>query len=583
MGQAGNLVHNSNPALGFVTFTRDAQNRPVSVVSSDNVTLLHFDYSVVNKTTLTDAYNRKIVMHFGIQVPGLTTLLDTSLIGDATLGDPLMRWQYAYTGFSANTLALLTAVSAPNPSGNMMGVTQNIPYDTNLHLAQVTDAEGRPVNYATSAGGTSLSIPAVDANTPGLAWTQLLNGTGTTLMLDAGAQDANAAQTTLTRDPTETYEPGVMTNPLNQQVTLSYETPPAAQPCGNLKSSSEPTSTGGILTTTATYDYTTFALGRLASAQSGAKTATNFTYYQAGDPPVNGISQPVGLVKSVFSPTPGTAGTGSQVTTTYAYTALGNVASVTLPAPNSAVGTVMYKYAYTGGGKSEALGEPTSVLDPNNNTTTFHYDSRGNVTAVIDANGYETDFLYNLADQLTETIYPATTANAALRAYTIATYGYLGGPVNQSNLYNEKLAPYDASGTVFRNVTRTPGKEDETTQVSGNTPTVANTFDNLYRPHSFSYFPQAGAAKDHQPGLRQCGQCQQDQLPARRRDLRHDERQLRRRVQSQDPPRRPGPDHDLPTRQPGEPGQQRTGQALQRRQRSSELSVRRVRSRHACA
>ena len=104
------------------------------------------------------------------------------------------------------------------------------------------------------------------------------------------------------------------------------------------------------------------------------------------------IAQAKGLLKSVSSPTPGTV-SGTSVTTSYTYSALGNVLTVVMPGPNGT--NVTFTFGYGTGGtctKTEGLGEPTTITDPNSNVTHFRYDTQRNVSAVIDALGYETDF-----------------------------------------------------------------------------------------------------------------------------------------------------------------------------------------------
>ena len=125
-------------------------------------------------------------------------------------------------------------------------------------------------------------------------------------------------------------------------------------------------------------------------------------------------------------------------------------------------------------GTPEALGEPTSVTDPLNRTTSFAYNAYGYLTSVMDALGNVTSMEYNDAGQLTKTTYPITNQTGSGQAYTKNTYLYVGGPCNKTQLYRE-------DGTLEREVNRTAGAEDETKSVTGSVVKTAAVYDNQYR------------------------------------------------------------------------------------------------------
>ena len=275
---------------------------------------------------------------------------------------------------------------------------------------------------------------------------------------------------------TSPYLPTQVTNRNGQAVNATYDN------YGSTTSSDAPVNDSQRLTVLTSYLYTDFALGRVDNITVGAKTPTNFTYY-TGNMSVNSVPQPNGMVKTVRSPMPGVqdgGAMGAQVTTTYVYTALGNVSSVMSPAPNgtlNATVTTSYNYVADGGfAKTEALGEPLTTTDPNGNITHFRYDTHGNTLSVVDPSGNETDYTYNYLDQVTKVTYPPAILGGA-RAYVLYIYTFSDntGPLKSTQLYNE-------AGVLERQSSRTAGSENETTQVSGSTEAVSTTLDSLYRP-----------------------------------------------------------------------------------------------------
>lgn len=150
---------------------------------------------------------------------------------------------------------------------------------------------------------------------------------------------------------------------------------------------------------------------------------------------------------------------------------LGNVSTIIGPGPNGPTGTTV-SYAYTNASVTvPALGEPVSVTVTgtapagpptiNTQTSTFTYDSRGNVLLETDASGYTTNFVYNLADQQTSVIYPATIVGGG-RAHTDTFYQYLGGPASA-------VVVYDENGNAVREVDTAYNAEGQVTSITGST------------------------------------------------------------------------------------------------------------------
>ena len=106
------------------------------------------------------------------------------------------------------------------------------------------------------------------------------------------------------------------------------------------------------------------------------------------------------------------------VTTRLAYTPLGNVAALSLPAPKEiskdsrALATVAYAYSYAVQSETHwmAIRRPrqktnlSPALTPSRHITRWRWDAAGNCIAVIDANGARTDYAYD--DLGTSELYP---------------------------------------------------------------------------------------------------------------------------------------------------------------------------------
>ena len=400
----------------------------------------------------------------GDAVAGDICLLTVSQIG-AVLAQRGDLWRYAYQ--DAGYGPFLVSVSAPPPSGAGNYATHQIAYtigsNSGGYVSSLTDADLNTRAY-TYHDASSADVQVQGAGgQAGETWTQITTG------LDNGSKDALNKQDTISyNDGNNPYSPTQVINKNNQSAQMTYDA------MGNVTSTTVPVN-GNLLTTGYGYDYTHLALGQLTSIQVGTKTPTTIAY----DPNT-------GLINQVGTPTPGTSGTGDHVYTTYAYTALGNVATVTMPAPNNSGQPVQIAYNYAsdisiatfdqpgGVSQNEALGRPLTVTDPMGHVTHYRYDARGNVIAVITTvNGVprETDIAYNVADQPVQVMYPAT---ALGRKSTTTTYSYPGGPATATTLYDEP-------GNQARQTTATLGGEGQAKAQTGSVEHSSAVLDGLSR------------------------------------------------------------------------------------------------------
>ena len=406
-------------------------------------------------TSITDPYHRTVNYVFGQTNGGYC------LTGVSQLGSTAPQWQYDYTAI--NGWPLLSSVGAPDPSvipaaGSTAAIpilTHPISYYPDGRVATLVDANGNRRLY-TYAGGTQVQVYS-----PGGAlvdhWTQASGQLNNAM----GYTDANnASNSVVYNDPANPYRPTQFTNrnPGNPQtVSATYD------PYGNTLTTLA-SCNGGFVQTNYQYDYATFALGMLSSVQTqGMAGSVHYSYY------------PNGLVQTVTTPSPGYG--LILPTTTFYYTALGNISTIMKPGPNATGQTVSIQYNYLydpldGTRQTEALGQPLTVTAPDGGITHYRYDAHGNCTAVIDALGNRTDFVFNAADQLVSTILPATGQTGTGRAHTDITYQYVGGPAIATKAFDES-----GNTAPIRQVGQTSGKEGEGLAQTGNTEQASFSYD----------------------------------------------------------------------------------------------------------
>ena len=499
LSQVKNLVGHS------VFLNRDASGSAYRVLSITNdaatpLALLSFTYApsglLASVTDSISAANPAGIRQVAYTFTGGNLSAVSQIAAPGAAGLPT-RWGYGYTPSPTNGQPLLIQVQAPNPaSPGTLASTYTDYYDTGA-VAEHIDATGRVKSYAYNGSQTQIQADNADGSLA-QSWTQKQN-TGSKNQ-DAGVVDAKGKATSIAYSGTPSpYLPSAETNRNGQTASVTYD---PANSYGNVATVLSPRN----VQVATTYQYPAdFPLGQPASVQESilngsspgdTKQPTSFTYYGTGDVPTDGGPAGTinGLLKTVSSPQPDstTASPGVPVTTTYSYDSLGNVTQMTGPNANGLM-TVAYNYTSDGSfSQAEALGEPLTVTvsgpDAYGNTTTaithYRYDMRGNRIAVIDPSGYETDFAYNLADQLTDTLYPATGDSGTGQSKTSIAYQYVGGPDSTTTVYDE-------SGSVFRQVGNVYDAEGEVLSVQGNTYPVLNAYDGRGRVKSVTYYGQS--------------------------------------------------------------------------------------------
>lgn len=407
--------------------------------------MLTLAYSGGKLATATDVYGRQISYVFSPVSGTMPSMLQSvSQIVASGASNPPAHWTY---GYDVNKGQQLSTITVPSPTGSGNS-TATINYDSIGRVSSLVDANGNQRIYTYNSGTTVVQVKD-SANNVALSWTQKFN----TSRLNTGITDAANHSTTIAYNSTTSpLKPSSVTDRNGHVTTYTYDS------FGNVLTITTPR-----FTTTYTWSYTNFPLGRLVSIQEGSKPATTFTYYE-----------PSGLINTVTRPEPNN-GVGT-TTTTYTYDNLGNILTVVAPGNNASTSIATTLNYTTDGGYSQLarIRQPLTITDNLNHVTHFRYDSQGRTTSITDAIGNQTTFTYNLAGQLLTTTYPATGQTGSGNDQATKAYLYLGGPLTSTTFYNE-------SGTQVRQITHAYGAEGESLSVSGSTEAVTNTYDALYR------------------------------------------------------------------------------------------------------
>jgi YD repeat-containing protein len=229
------------------------------------------------------------------------------------------------------------------------------------------------------------------------------------------------------------------------------------------------------VTTTYTYSYATYSTGLLTKVQEGTKSPITLSYTTRGE------------LQSVSAPRPGTVGGSQTVTSSFTYSTLGNLLTMTTPGnPSTVVNgvdqgiTISYNYTSDGGyGQAEALGQPIRILrsEPNATPVSLRYDAQGNLlttTAWAQSLSFgfpiQASYGYNLANQLDSATLPPPNTGALPGSTVLIDYAFVGGPtVNVSQV--------DSNGNTLNQISYSYDSENRPVQVSGSTETLLFSYD----------------------------------------------------------------------------------------------------------
>ena len=302
----------------------------------------------------------------------------------------------------------------PHPNGSGIGVPLSFTYDDKGRQTSATDGNGNVRSYNYDPDSSNLydpdTYPSMERQPTRVRVTVSKNGNVAAIYthkIDAegrstGMVDNSGASTSIEyNDSQHPSRPTATVDLANRRTTMTYDD------YGHLTSLTTPRG----VTTTYTYAYNVWAMGRLMSVQQSAngssKPARTFTYYE-----------PSGLLNTVTGPHPNGSGT---VTASFIYNAGGDVTSVTTPGNNATPDSVT-EFSYTLDGdysQPAKRGQPLAIRDNLGHDQHLRYDARGNVIASWDALGNRSDVSYNLADQALQVLAPATGQSGPGRIRTL--------------------------------------------------------------------------------------------------------------------------------------------------------------------
>lgn len=426
-------------------------------------------------STVSDCYGRQVNYTFTNSL-----LSAVSQVAQGSAAAPA-RVSYGYAGILSFGVVspLLDRVTAPSPTGTGSS-TSTVTYDGTGMVTSFTDPNANQHAYVYGSGQTQVLVKS-PTGVVCASWSEKYDALNRLTGTVDGAGHSDQIAYGDSRSP---FKPTQVTDRNGNAVACTYD------PFGHVTSLTDARS----VTTTFTWDYSKFALGRLMKVQGGTNQPTPRT------PVTLTYKEPSGLVLSITSAAPGSSAGGATVQSVFDYDALGNLLSASAPGNNaSAANTTYFSYASDPGdaahgvpaySQAAAVGEPLAITDNLGHVTHLRYNSRGLLLSVFDALGHETDMGdatpahgggYNLADQPLLVTLPATGQTGSGHGTRTRTYLYPGGPLVGT-------AAFDESGGAVRHVTYSYGPDGETLGVTAtdNSQPATYAYDALYRLKSFA-------------------------------------------------------------------------------------------------
>jgi RHS repeat-associated protein len=291
-------------------------------------------------------------------------------------GSDSQEWQYAYD----SDHRLLTMTDPDN------GTTQNT-YDDQGQVTQQVDPASRTTTFSYSGDPTSTA------------------GSTTTVTDGAGNVTVETFQQMQVQSVTHGYGTSDAAATTYEHDPNTLEVSQIQDPDGNV--------------TSYTYD----AYGNMLTATAPGDRETSYAYNGLNE--VTSMTDPLGNDDSPIGNT-----------TTYTYDSDGNPTSESTPL----VGTDQSQTWGWTYGDSSLRGDPTQITDPDSNSTTYTYDSHGDVASVQDAKGNLTTYGYDTIGERTSMISPAGEA--------LCSTPPTGCPdlTNYTTSYSYGQAPFEATG-----------------------------------------------------------------------------------------------------------------------------------------
>ena len=273
-------------------------------------------------------------------------------------------------------------------------------YDAAALILSVTDTEGKVLEAHTydayRRGLTSEGADGVERLTISYG------GNGVASLIDS-----------------QSHTTGYTSTPIHERNVLTGISGPGCVSCGGrgnhtfvYDADGNRTSTTDALSNTTNFTYD--AYGHVTSRSTtvnGTPLTWNFTYYGDFDE-VSSVTDPLGNkttntfdanLLTTTTPSPGGRTAGS--TTSFTYDTKGQLLTVTDPLNH------VTTFTYSPAGLVE------TVTDAQSKITRFEYDARGNRTAIVDALNQRTSFAYDSRNRLTSIAYPTTPATSTSFTY----------------------------------------------------------------------------------------------------------------------------------------------------------------------
>jgi RHS repeat-associated protein len=427
--------------------------------------------------------------------------------------------------------------------------TTTLSYSGGL-LSSITDPAQRKVNVGWDQTGTHITDVTDTASSPqrSLHFQYFDNAGDLTGILDVGGGLTSFGYNTSTHDLTSMGQPDRNSSSTNYQPpspaggSLSniydgaHRVTQQGDYAGNVLSfaySGTPTSTMSVITdqssqlNTAPQVVESYEYGELAVKTQGYGTSSAATWQYSYDPASAGITLTIDPRGNSWKATYDAAGNRTSTTdplshsahtyydawrdvtqtvdangvaTTMIFDPAGNLQSQSTPLLNSSgqvVATQAEGFAYTDGN----AGDVTSVTDPNTKTSTFGYDTNGDVVTATDGAGDSTQYCYDNVGHRTAVIAPLGTAagvtcGSSHPTYkTTFTYNAFGDLLKETDPLGNTVV--NQTYTADRNIaTSTDANQNKTTYQydADNEPTVttppaapnapAASTVNTYRDHN---------------------------------------------------------------------------------------------------